>query len=153
MIKLHKTYIHYKNNKPYTTLNFCKVQENDIWTGSIFYKPNDCDELFIRTCKEFELKFILKEDDKEFKEDNDNFIATITEYLKEISKNKHNFLWSLDENHSDLSKTHPMSDFSHSWWFHCLYDHCHISWEDMLRNGDFWSDVKVTYQYFDKKQK
>lgn len=47
---------------------------------------------------EFELKFILKEDDKEFKEDNDNFIATITEYLKEISKNKHNFLWSLDEN-------------------------------------------------------
>lgn len=102
---------------------------------------------------EFELKFILKEDDKEFKEDNDNFIATITEYLKEISKNKHNFLWSLDENHSDLSKTHPMSDFSHSWWFHCLYDHCHISWEDMLRIGDFWSDVKVTYQYLDKKQK
>ena len=57
MIKLHKTYIHYKNNKPYTTLNFCKVQENDIWTEAIIYKPNDCEELFIRTCKEFELKF------------------------------------------------------------------------------------------------
>ena len=102
---------------------------------------------------ECELRFILKKSDKEFNEDDDNFITTITEYLKKVSKNKRDFLWSLDENHSDLSKTHPMSDFSHSWWFHCLYDHCHISWEDMLRNGDFWSDVKVTYQYFDKKQK
>jgi hypothetical protein len=57
MIKLNKTYIHYKNKKPYTTLNFCKVQENDIWTEAIIYKPNDCEELFIRTCTEFELKF------------------------------------------------------------------------------------------------
>ena len=57
MIKLHKTYKKKKNNKPYTTLNFCKVQENDIWTEAIIYKPNDCEELFIRTCKEFELKF------------------------------------------------------------------------------------------------
>ncbi|MGJ0461723.1 hypothetical protein [Aliarcobacter cryaerophilus] len=43
-----------------------------------------------------------------------------------------------------------MSDFSHSWWSHCLYDHKYISWKDMLRIGRFWSDLKVTYQYFDK---
>ncbi len=57
MIELNKTYIHYKNKKSYTPLNFCKVQENDIWIEAIIYKPNDCAELFIRTCKEFELKF------------------------------------------------------------------------------------------------
>ena len=98
---------------------------------------------------EFELIFILKQSDKEFNEDNDNFITTITEYLKKVSKNKRDFLWSLDENHCDLGKTHPMNDFSHSWWFHCLYDHNHLSWENMLRIGSFWSDIKVTYQYFD----
>ena len=97
---------------------------------------------------EFELRFILKKSDKEFNEDDDNFITSITEYLKKVSKNKRDFLWSLDENHCDLEKTHPMCDFSHSWWFHCLYDHNHISWKDMLRIGDFWSDLRVTYQYF-----
>ncbi|MDD3055798.1 MAG: hypothetical protein PHE16_07920 [Aliarcobacter sp.] len=61
MIELNKTYIHYKNNKSYIPINFCKVQENDIWIEAIIYKPNDCEELFIRTCKEFELKFIKEE--------------------------------------------------------------------------------------------
>ena len=40
---------------------------------------------------EFELIFILKQSDKEFNEDNDNFITTITEYLKKVSKNKCDF--------------------------------------------------------------
>ncbi|MDD2896461.1 MAG: hypothetical protein PHG81_10655 [Aliarcobacter sp.] len=60
MIELNKTYIHYKNNKPYTTINFCKIQENHIWTEAIIYKPNDCEELFVRTNKEFEEKFKLE---------------------------------------------------------------------------------------------
>ena len=38
MIELNKTYIHYKNKKSYTPLNFCKVQENDIWIEAIIYK-------------------------------------------------------------------------------------------------------------------
>ena len=40
---------------------------------------------------EFELIFILKQSDKEFNEDNDNFITTITEYVKKVSKNKRDF--------------------------------------------------------------
>lgn len=40
---------------------------------------------------EFELIFILKESDKEFNEDDDNFITTITEYVKKVSKNKRDF--------------------------------------------------------------
>lgn len=62
MLILNTTYIHYKNNKSYITINFCKIQENDTWVEAIIYKPNDCEELFVRTCKEFEEKF--KEDIK-----------------------------------------------------------------------------------------
>ena len=37
---------------------------------------------------EFELRFFLKKSDKEFNEDDDNFITTITEYLKKCGKRK-----------------------------------------------------------------
>ena len=60
MIKLNTTYIHYKNNKLYTPINFCKVQENDIWIEAVIYKPIDCEELFVRSYKEFISKFIQK---------------------------------------------------------------------------------------------
>ncbi len=60
MIELNKTYTHYKNKKSYTPINFCKIQENDIWTKAIIYKPNDQEELFVRTCEEFEEKFLLE---------------------------------------------------------------------------------------------
>ena len=57
MIELNKTYIHYKNKKLYTPLSFCKIQENDIWVKAVIYKPNDCEELFVRNYKEFKEKF------------------------------------------------------------------------------------------------
>ena len=98
---------------------------------------------------EFELRFILKENDKEFKDNDDNFLTIINEYLKGVSKKLDNYPFGKNFNHNDLGKSHPLSDFSHSWWFHCLYDHNHMSWKDMLRIGDFWSDIKVYYQYFD----
>lgn len=100
---------------------------------------------------ELELRFILKEDDKEFKDDDDNFITIINEYLKGISKKSDNYPWNLEDNHNDFRawKNHPMQNEYHCWWFHCLYDHNHLSWEDMLRIGEFWSDLKVNYQYFD----
>ena len=60
MIELNTTYTHYKNKKSYTPINFCKIQENDIWTKAIIYKPNDQEELFVRTCEEFEEKFLLE---------------------------------------------------------------------------------------------
>lgn len=101
---------------------------------------------------ELEINFILKEDDKEFKEDDDNFITVIFEYLKGISKKRDNYPWSLEVNHNDFRacKNHSKQNEYHCWWFHCLYDHNHLSWDDMLRIGEFWSDLKVRYQYFDK---
>lgn len=60
MIQLKQTYTHYKNKESYTTVDFCKIQENDIWVKAVIYKPNNCEELFVREYKEFEEKFILK---------------------------------------------------------------------------------------------
>ena len=60
MLKLNQTYTHYKNKQFYITINFCKIQENDIWVKAVIYKPDDCEELFVREYKEFEEKFILK---------------------------------------------------------------------------------------------
>ena len=57
MIELNTTYIHYKNKESYTTISFCKIQENDHWVEAVIYKPNDCEELFVRSYKEFQEKF------------------------------------------------------------------------------------------------
>ena len=60
MIELNQTYTHYKNKESYRTIDFCKIQKNDIWVKAVIYKPNDCEEKFVREYKEFEEKFILK---------------------------------------------------------------------------------------------
>ncbi|MBP7742379.1 MAG: DUF1653 domain-containing protein [Aliarcobacter sp.] len=60
MIELNTTYTHYKNKEFYTTINFCKIQENDLWVKAIIYKPNDCEELFVRSYQEFQEKFFKK---------------------------------------------------------------------------------------------
>ena len=61
MLQLNKLYTHYKNQEKYLTINFCKIQENDSWVEAIIYKPykhsDNCEELFVRTVKEFEEKF------------------------------------------------------------------------------------------------
>lgn len=60
MIEKNKTYIHYKNKKAYKVIDFCKIQENDIWVKAIIYLPEDSKELFVRSLEEFQEKFSLK---------------------------------------------------------------------------------------------
>ena len=111
------------------------------------------DETDILDDYEIDLKihFILRKDDKNYKEDDDNFVTEINEYLKDISKKSDSYPWSLEDNHNEYRawENHPMQNKYHCWWFHCLYDHNHLEWEDMLKIGEFWSDLKVYYQYFD----
>ena len=56
MIKLNETYRHYKNNKEYVTVNFCKMQSNDEWSDAVVYKGSD-DNLYVRDLKDFADKF------------------------------------------------------------------------------------------------
>ena len=111
------------------------------------------DETDILDDYEIDLKihFILRKDDENYKEDDDNFVTEIKEYLKGISKKSDCYPWSLEDNHNEYRgwENHPMKNEYHCWLFHCLYDHNHLSWEDMLKIGEFWSDLKVYYQYFD----
>jgi len=64
MIELNKTYLHYKTQATYLTINFCKIQENDTWIDAIIYKPlnhaDKCEDLFVRTQKEFLEKFKIQ---------------------------------------------------------------------------------------------
>jgi len=60
MLELNQKYTHYKNNQTYITLDFCKIQENDLWVKAVIYKPEDEDGLFVRSYSEFEEKFIKK---------------------------------------------------------------------------------------------
>lgn len=59
-IELNKEYIHYKNGLTYIPVDYCKIQENDLWVEAIIYKT-DTQELFVRSKEEFQNKFIKKQ--------------------------------------------------------------------------------------------
>lgn len=61
MLELNKTYTHYKNKQNYIPLDYCKIQENDLWVKAVIYKPQNEDGLFVRSLKEFQEKFIKSE--------------------------------------------------------------------------------------------
>ena len=100
---------------------------------------------------ELQVSFLLKEDDKSYKENEDNILTSLHEYLKGISTDKEQYPWRWEHNHNQFRARaeHPMRQDEHCWWFHSLYDHTDLEFTDMLRIGSFWSDIKVYYQYFD----
>ena len=57
-------YTHYKNDKDYFIVDYCAIQENDIWITAILYKEVDGNVLFVRSEKEFDEKFRLKSHEK-----------------------------------------------------------------------------------------
>lgn len=56
MVELNTLYRHYKNGKDYETVDFCKIQLNDVCQESILYKNNE-GSYFARTIDEFSQKF------------------------------------------------------------------------------------------------
>lgn len=57
MIKLNEKYRHYKNNKEYLTVNFCKMQTHGEWSDAVIYKSTYDDGLYVRDLKDFAEKF------------------------------------------------------------------------------------------------
>jgi hypothetical protein len=101
---------------------------------------------------ELQLSFYLLESDERFIENEDNILASIDEYLKGVSLDvtKTRQRWGSNHNEFRRREGHPMQGEEHCWWFHSLYDHKDMSFEDMLRIGMIWSDIKVAYQYRDE---
>lgn len=100
---------------------------------------------------EIKLSFYLQENDQAYKDDEDNIITTINEYWKNISIESRFDSRYTDDNHNEFKghKDHPMIEDHHCWWFHCLYDHNHLKFTDILKIGQIWCDINVGYQYID----
>lgn len=53
-------YTHYKNGKDYYIIDYCSIQENDVWVTAILYKEVGGNIFFVRSEKEWDEKFKLK---------------------------------------------------------------------------------------------
>ena len=112
-----------------------RVNDPDDWL-----QDYECD------CK---LRFSLRHDDPDYdEEDSENVIVDLREYLKGMEeKDKH---WGLADgnNHNEFEhwEDHPMQGEFHCWLFHCLYDHTHIGWANILRIGEVWIDIDFRLQ-------
>jgi hypothetical protein len=101
---------------------------------------------------ELEINCYLKEDDPDYLENEDNIISKLSESLKGISQSKEKNDWRWNANHNEFLHWahHPMNQEDHCWLYHCLYDHSHLSWKNILKVGILWSDIIVQYQYIDE---
>jgi hypothetical protein len=95
------------------------------------------------------VEFWLKETDRSYVEDKDNILAVIENYrvggsrFHEPDDDELTFNWN-DCGIMDLDN--PTQLEYHCWLYHHLYDHAGLCWEDLLRIGRIWVDLKVTYQ-------
>lgn len=100
---------------------------------------------------ELRILFYLKEDHICYKEDDDNIVTQIHEYLKGVFIHVSQRPWRWSGNHNEYRgwANHPMKNDHHCWWFHCLYDHNNLDVSDILSIGSIRSDIVVSYQYSD----
>jgi len=93
--------------------------------------------------------FYLRDDDPEYDDNDDNIIASFTEELGMLKYADQSLLAS-EENWNDFGLEeidNPGNKEHHHWFYHQLYDHTKIKWEDMLRIGDIWVDINITLQH------
>ena len=98
---------------------------------------------------ELEVSFWLREDDPAFKEDDDNILVTLKEYLTLLRTSAYECALDDGMNHNPFQQRdgHPMQGECHCWLYHCLYDHTDLWFDDMLRIGHIWVNMPVIYQH------
>ena len=101
---------------------------------------------------ELRIVFYLREEHPNYKENDDNVVTQINEYLKGISRSALEYPWRWSDNHNEYRGwvEHPMKNEHHCWWFHALYDHNHLSVDDILSIRTISSEILLCYQYSDK---
>lgn len=104
--------------------------------------PNDWIEDYEIECF---IYFILREDDPDYDEDDDNVLIQFLE----CSKHGH-WDWGIGDgnNHNEFqyAKRHPMNKEYHCWLYHSLYDHTDLGWVNILRIGSIWVVISIDYQ-------
>ena len=95
------------------------------------------------------VEFYLNENDPAYSDDEDNLQAEFTEGVGLLRYADHSLLAS-EENWNDCGipdMDDPAKNEHHCWFYHQLYDHAKLSWENMLRVGDIWVDINLTLQH------
>ena len=95
------------------------------------------------------VEFYLNENDPAYSDDEDNILAEFTEGISLLRYADHSLLAST-ENWNDCSipdMDHPEQREHHGWFYHQLYDHAKISWDDILRIGDIWVNINLMLQH------
>jgi hypothetical protein len=103
--------------------------------------------------KEYEIEctveFYLNENDPAYSEDEDNNLAEFSEGVDLLRYADHSLLAS-SVNWNDLrisDMDNPDQDEHHGWFYHQLYDHAKLSWDNILRIGDIWVNIQITLQH------
>lgn len=106
---------------------------------------------------EARIQYFLSESDPLYDDDRDNVLYEQIRNLKGIL-GEYDFYqqrfdedyWGMNDgnNHNlfETSRTHPFKGEYHCWLFHCLYDHSHIGWVNILRIDGIWADIVYYYQ-------
>jgi hypothetical protein len=80
-----------------------------------------------------------------------NPFCTLRKLQKGISspstRKKSNLADGVNHNEFHHWENHPMKDESHCWLYHCLYDHEHLTWEQIASIQTFCIDIIPRYQY------
>ena len=84
---------------------------------------------------------MLKEDDPEWSDEDDNIMASMDHSFDEYDPNAS---WN-DASH--LIRDKDGKPLHLCWLFHELYDHLGLVWEDLLRVGQIRVTVQLNYYY------
>ncbi|MEN6349275.1 MAG: hypothetical protein ABFD08_07770 [Syntrophomonas sp.] len=96
------------------------------------------EESFPGHCKWAKIHFILAENDPDYSEDDDNIIVTFDEdFVPEDDGRSWN-------DHPQLTYENGTREY-HCWFYHQLYDHTGLVWEDILRIGKIWVQFRVNF--------
>jgi hypothetical protein len=97
---------------------------------------------------ELEVQCWLRKDDPTYREDDDNILVTLTDYLTTLRDPHHTGIADgYNWNTFHYREGHPLRAEFHCWLYHCLYDHRHVPWDDLLRIGRLWVNMPVIHQY------
>ncbi len=95
------------------------------------------------------MKFLLRKDDPAYAKRKDNILASFDETLGILRYSDKSLLAS-EENWNNIALMEsdcPEKPEHHCWFYHQLYDHTGISWEDILRIGDIRVNIHISLQH------
>jgi chromosome condensin MukBEF ATPase and DNA-binding subunit MukB len=95
------------------------------------------------------MEFLLRKDDPAYAKRKDNILASFDETLGILRYSDKSLLAS-EENWNNIALMEsdcPEKPEHHCWFYHQLYDHTGISWEDILRIGDIRVNIHISLQH------